>query len=50
VRVSLTAGPHTIRIQNREDGAKLDQFMLTTTKAIPVRAEKETKQYIISSE
>ena len=48
VRVTLTAGIHTIRIQNREDGAKLDQFILTTnTKIVPVRAEKETKQYII---
>ncbi len=48
VRVTLTAGPHTIRIQNREDGAKLDQFMLTTNRRyVPVRPEKETKQYII---
>jgi opacity protein-like surface antigen len=51
IRVSLTAGAHTITIQNREDGAKLDQFMLTTSsRYVPVRPEKETTQYIISSQ
>jgi len=51
LRISLTEGVHTIRFQNREDGAKLDQFMLTTdTRYVPVRAEKETKQYIIRPE
>lgn len=48
VRLNLSAGVHTFRIQNREDGAKLDQFMLTTsTRYVPVRAEHETSQYVI---
>jgi hypothetical protein len=28
---TLSAGQHTIRIQNREDGARVDQWLLTTT-------------------
>ncbi len=44
----LSAGVHTIKFQNREDGAKLDQFMLTTdTRYVPTRVERETSQYII---
>lgn len=44
--LSLSAGQHIIRIQNREDGAKLDQFMLiNTTRYVPVRAETRTPQY-----
>ena len=46
-RMALNAGTHQIVIQNREDGAKMDQFLLTSDeKYIPVRAETETKQYI----
>lgn len=48
LRLSLSAGIHTIKIQNREDGAKLDQFMLTTnSRYVPVRAEKQTPEYIV---
>lgn len=48
VRLNLRAGVHTFRIQNREDGAKLDQFLLTTdTRYVPTRAEKETSEYVI---
>ncbi len=51
LRISLTAGVHTFRFQNREDGAKLDQFLLTTdTRYVPVSAETETPQYIIMPE
>ncbi len=51
LRIYLAEGVHTIRFQNREDGAKLDQFLLTTdTRYVPVRAEKETKQYVIMPE
>ncbi len=44
--VTLAAGEHTIVIQNREDGAKLDQWMLTNDlRYVPVRAERETPQF-----
>jgi hypothetical protein len=44
----LSAGVHTIRFQNREDGAKLDQFMLTTDmRYVPTRIERETPEYVI---
>ena len=46
----LTRGIHTIRIQNREDGAKMDQWILTTTpkpRWEPIKKEKETPQYIV---
>ncbi|MGC9320004.1 MAG: hypothetical protein ACP5KN_18375, partial [Armatimonadota bacterium] len=47
-RLQLSAGVHTIRFQNKEDGAKLDQFMLTNnSRYVPVRAETRTPQYII---
>lgn len=39
--ITLPAGPVTIIIQNREDGAKLDQFLLTKRPGyVPVRAER----------
>lgn len=45
--LTLSAGQHIIRFQNREDGAKLDQFMLiNSTRYVPVRAETPTPQYI----
>ena len=44
----LSAGIHTFKFQNREDGAKLDQFLLIkSTRYVPTRPEKETPQYII---
>ncbi len=45
---TLAAGYHVIRFQNREDGAKLDQFLLTTApeKWEPKRAYSETAQYL----
>lgn len=49
-KVSLSKGTHTIRIRNREDGAKMDQWLLTTTpknRWVPTRVEKETPAYII---
>lgn len=48
--VRLTAGEHTIRVQYREDGAQMDQFLLTTTprnRLTPTRAERETAQYLV---
>ena len=37
---TLTAGKHTITIFNREDGVRLDQFLLTTDTALrPVGIE-----------
>jgi len=47
--VKLTKGVHTIRIQNREDGAKMDQFLLHTrpkSRYQPSRPETETPQHI----
>ncbi len=47
-KYTLTAGQHTIRFQYREDGAKLDQFMLiNNTRYVPTRAEVRTPAYII---
>lgn len=44
----LSAGVHTIRFQNREDGAKLDQFLLTNDlRYVPTRIEAETPGYIV---
>jgi hypothetical protein len=44
----LGAGLHTVIVQYREDGAKLDQAMFTTdTRYVPVRAERATPQYIV---
>lgn len=44
----LSAGIHTFKFQNREDGAKLDQFLLTTDRRyVPTRPETETSQYVI---
>jgi hypothetical protein len=48
--VKLDAGSHTIRIQYKEDGAKMDEWVLTTTlknKWQPTAAEAETAQYLI---
>lgn len=46
-QVQLSAGEHTIRIQNREDGARLDQFMLiNNTRYVPTRIETRTPQFI----
>ncbi len=44
---TLSAGYHLIRFQNREDGAKLDEFLLTTSsQLVPTRLMKETSQYL----
>lgn len=46
----LTKGVHKIRVQYREDGARMDQFLLTTTpknRWEPSRIERETPQYIV---
>lgn len=42
-QVTLPAGNVTVRIQNCEDGAKIDQFLLTTSTVVPVRIEKPTQ-------
>ena len=43
-KFNLSVGWHLIRFQNREDGAKLDQFMLTRDlNYVPVRAERATQ-------
>ena len=50
-RLQLAEGWHWIKFQNREDGAKLDQFLLTTSsKYIPVTKETPTPQYIAKPE
>lgn len=42
--VQLPAGQCTVVIQNREDGAKIDQFLLTSNLSyVPVRAETATQ-------
>ncbi len=47
-QVQLNAGTNTIRVQNREDGARLDQFMLTNNaRYVPTRIEARTPQYIV---
>lgn len=47
-RLTLSAGTHTIRVQNREDGARMDQFMLiNNTQYVPTRVESRTSQYIV---
>ena len=47
-KYTLTAGTHTVRMQYREDGVKLDQFMLiNNTRYVPTKAEARTSQYII---
>lgn len=47
-KLQLSAGQHTIRIQNREDGARMDQFMLiNNTQYVPTRIESRTAQYIV---
>lgn len=45
---TLTKGYHLIRFQNREDGAKLDQLLLTTApeRWKPTRIYRETPQYL----
>lgn len=48
--IRLSEGVHTIRFQNREDGAKLDQWMLTTkpkNRWVPVRVQDETREAIV---
>jgi hypothetical protein len=47
-RYELSAGEHSIRFQNREDGARLDQFLLTNNmRYTPAGKETRTPQYII---
>ncbi len=42
--VEMGPGPVQIVIQNREDGAKIDQFLLTSDLSyVPVRAERATQ-------
>lgn len=42
--LQLTAGAHTVVLQYREDGAKMDQALFTTDQRyVPVRAEKKTQ-------
>jgi len=46
---ALTAGTHTLKVQNREDGARADQILITNdTRTIPTRAMAETPQYIVT--
>jgi hypothetical protein len=43
MKANLSAGAHTLRIQNREDGVKLDEFLFTgDPKFVPVGAEEPT--------
>lgn len=42
--LQLTAGVHTVVLQYREDGAKMDQALFTTDQRyVPVRAERKTQ-------
>jgi hypothetical protein len=46
---ALTAGTHSLKIQNREDGARADQVLITNdTRTIPTRALAETPQYMVT--
>ena len=52
-KMQLSQGIHYIKVINREDGAKMDQWLLWLLDSpskdnwIPVRAERETSQYIV---
>lgn len=47
-QVQLSAGEHIIRFQNREDGARLDQFMLiNNSRYVPTRVETRTPSFIV---
>jgi hypothetical protein len=44
----LAAGVHSIKFQNREDGAAMDELLLTTDlRYVPTRVEKETAAAIV---
>ncbi len=40
----LSAGPHYVYFQNREDGTKFDEFALVKGSYVPTRFERETPQ------
>jgi len=43
MKLKLTAGEHTLRIQNREDGIKVDQLLLCDDPGyVPVGVEETT--------
>ena len=45
---SLSAGTHTFKLQNREDGARCDELLITNDALFqPVRAMAETAQYLV---
>ncbi len=45
---SLSAGVHTFKLQNREDGARCDQILITNdARFSPVRAMPETADYLV---
>jgi len=47
---ALTAGVHTIKVQNREDGARLDEILLANDdRWKPVKAMAETPEYKVSN-
>ena len=46
---ALTAGTHAFKLQNREDGARADQILITNdTRTIPTRAMAETPDYRVT--
>jgi hypothetical protein len=47
---ALTTGVHNIKVQNREDGARLDEILITneTRPIVPTRAMAETPQYRVT--
>lgn len=46
--VRLTAGTHTLKVHNTEDGARMDQIFLTSDSGrIPVGKEKPTPQALV---
>jgi len=45
---SLSAGTHTFKLQNREDGARCDEILITNdARFSPVRAMSETSEYLV---
>jgi hypothetical protein len=48
---ALSAGTHTFKLQNREDGARADQLLITNdARYKPVRAMAETPEYRITDD
>jgi len=51
MKVTLAAGTHELKVLNREDGAKLDQILLSRNEQyVPVGVEEATPDAILPEE